>query len=663
MKRSNHWLKVSILLMVTTFMVTSMTAQKFGKVGKGVVSQLAHPTDSTAEAAYIFKKANVRFAVTPDEIELVLDVHERIKIYDERGEGYGEFNIPLYRDGSDKEKVSGLKALTFNIENGKLVNSKLNKKDVYVEETSENYSYQKFALPDVKAGSVLEIKYTVRSPFKFVIPTFNFQEDVPVDHAMYEVRIPPYFTYTPVAHGVFPIEKTEKSVFGDYEQDIAYTFVAKNVPAMLSDDYVLDIDDYRTSLKYELYSTQFPNRVPQYYVKDWNEVAKDLMDHPYFGKEIGKRTKQLEPIVEGVEGKSDEEKVTALHSYVQDNFSWNGDYGYMKKEGVKDLLKTKIGSVGDINQLLLNLLLQAGVDARPFLIKTRSSGLLNQIFPSRSEMNYLLVYIPKGESYVLLDGTCKYSPVGQLPRRATNINGLLITGDQGSIVNVVNPNNYKSVTMTTYDLDTDMPRLYGDGKRMLKEYAASQYRREVDERQEDEEVVEEDSDDEEEDEEWDEDVNVENEFELVEIKNMEDIDKDISMSYTEVIYNELHKIGDQIFINAAIDFGIDNNPFRENEREYPVFYSSLSDTRQIIKINIPDGYEIESLPARSAMTLEGQKAKFIYSAKQMGQTLVIDYTFKVNTDIFLPSEYPGLKELYDRVIEKSKEKIVLTKKT
>ncbi len=659
MKSSTKYL---IIGFVFFYLTNTVHAQKFGKVDQHIVEQTAHAIDSSAEAAYIFKKAKVRFEIQQSDIYMVIEHHDRIKVYNEKGEKYAKYSIPLYRDGSTREKVIKLKAMTFNIEKGKVSSSKLSKKDQYNEESSEHYSYYKFALPDVKGGSVLDVQYTIRTPFKFVIPTFDFQADVPVDLAEYEVRMPPYYTYTPVAHGAIPLNHTKKEVNGDYQQDIAHTFTASDVPALLPDEYVLNIDDYRSSLKYELYSSQFPNTIKQFYVKDWNEIAKDLMEHKYFGKEIGKRTKDLEPIIDQLEGKTEGEKISALYTHVQKNFSWNGDYGYYKSEGIKDLLKNKSGSVGDINLLLLNLLLQADIEAKPFLLKTRNSGLLNQSYPSRSEMNYLLVYIQQGDSYVLLDGTCKYSPVGQLPLRATNINGLLISGGKGQIMDIQNKNNYKTVTMANYEVDIDGPSLIGTGKRMLKNYAASSYRRTQDETSE-EEDVEEDEDEDEDDEEWDEDVNVENEYEITEVKNLDDINKDITMSYTEVIYNELDKIGDQIFIDAAIDFGIMNNPFFEEDRDYPVFYGFLSDTRQIIKIKLPEGYEVESTPEPSAMALEGGKAKFMYEVKLVGEELVIDYTFKVNTDIFLGDEYPNLKELYNRIISKTKEKIVLKKVT
>ena len=642
----------------------SIQSQKFGKVEIDIINQEEHPVDQSADACYLLKKAKAYFDVTTQNIFLVIEHHERIKIYNEDGEKYATYSLPLYRSNNSREKISGLKAITFNSENGKITESKLSKKDVYTEETSEHWSQQKFALPDVRSGSVVDVKYTLRTPYRFFIPRFNFQSDVPVELADYEVRIPSYYTYTPVPTGYVPIERSKKEVHGDYGTDVAYSFIARSVPALDDDEYVLDIEDYRSGLKYELYSAQFPNSIQEFYVKDWNEIAKDLMDDKDFGKEIKRRTKVLDPFLEGLEGKTNDEKIFEIFSYVQSNYNWDGHYGIGKNEGLKNLTKNNTGSVGDINLLLLNLLIKSGIDAKPFVLKSRSSGLLNQSFPSRTELNYLLAYIPTETSFFLLDATSKYTPIGQLPSRAVNINGLLIDGDFGRIVELENPNVHKSVTMATYDIDIETPSLQGSGQRILKNFAATSYRSNNDAKSEEESTEEENDETEEwDDDEEDEEIDVENVFTINEVKNLEDINKEIRLSYDEQIYNEITVIGDQIFIDAAIDFGVEDNPFYEENRDFPVFFSTYLDVRQIITINIPEGYELESYPATSRMALPNKTANFSYDVKEMNNSIIINYSLKQNTDYFLPTEYPNLKELYNRIVDKSKEKIVLTRKT
>ena len=81
-----------------------------------------------------------------------------IKIYDDQGLDYGDFSISYYQDGNDKEKVRGVKANTYNAENGKIVKTELKKEDIWDEQTTENLKNRKFALPKVKAGSVLEVE-------------------------------------------------------------------------------------------------------------------------------------------------------------------------------------------------------------------------------------------------------------------------------------------------------------------------------------------------------------------------------------------------------------------------------------------------------------------------------------------------------------------------
>jgi len=210
---------------------------KFGKVDMRELAEEAHPVDSSASAAYLYKSAKAYFDITNDgKINLVIDYHEKIKIYDEDAEDYANYEIYIYKDGSTRERMSNLKAVTYNLESGKMVKTKLSKKDVFKEKVSDNRDVHKFAMPEVKAGSVLEVKYSLTTPFYYSLPKFYFQEYVPVNEVSYEIRIPDYYTYTPIPTGTIPLNRTQKTVNGDYRNDEAYTFTASNVPAMEKDD-------------------------------------------------------------------------------------------------------------------------------------------------------------------------------------------------------------------------------------------------------------------------------------------------------------------------------------------------------------------------------------------------------------------------------------------
>ena len=49
--------------------------------------------------------------------QLIFERLTRIKILTKEGLEWANFEIPLYHSGSDDEKMSGLKAVTYNLEN------------------------------------------------------------------------------------------------------------------------------------------------------------------------------------------------------------------------------------------------------------------------------------------------------------------------------------------------------------------------------------------------------------------------------------------------------------------------------------------------------------------------------------------------------------------
>ena len=246
------------------------------------------------------------------------------------------------------------------------------------------------------------------------------------------------------------------------------------------------------------------------------------------------------------------------------------------------------------------------------MAKSRGNGILNQHYPSKTELNYLLAYVEVDEGYVLLDGSSKYTPFGSLPVRATNLNGLLLKESAGQIMSMSSPNTYKSVMMADYVIDIDNPSLEGEGKAIYKNYAGTKYRYEDAKKVDDDDEEEADDITEEEEDEEEEEILQENEFELLEARDVDNIYKDVGITFKKKIYNEITKIGDQVFLDATLDFGMDKNPFFEESRDYPVFYPYKMDERHIVKINIPEGYEVESLPETVAMTLPGDTAKFKY---------------------------------------------------
>ncbi len=101
-------------------------------MSKEELQETINPTDSSAVAAYLYKYRRTFFEYQQGEgFRQVTEVHERIKIYNQEGFDYATKSILLYKSGSTIEKMIGLKAYTYNLNNGKVDDTKLQKDGIF----------------------------------------------------------------------------------------------------------------------------------------------------------------------------------------------------------------------------------------------------------------------------------------------------------------------------------------------------------------------------------------------------------------------------------------------------------------------------------------------------------------------------------------------------
>jgi hypothetical protein len=71
---------------------------------------------------------------------------------------------------------------------------------------------------------------------------------------------------------------------------------------------------------------------------------------------------------------SDISKMEAVFNYVQESFTWNGQYQIYISRDLNSIPENGSASGGEINLILINLLRKAGFDADPVLILTSNLG-------------------------------------------------------------------------------------------------------------------------------------------------------------------------------------------------------------------------------------------------------------------------------------------------
>ncbi len=653
----------------------SVSAQDydFGDVSKEELQETFNSIDSSAHACYLYKYRRTHIEYNQATgFQLITEVHDRVKIYDKEGLDFATKALRLYKDGSDEESLVGLKGYTYNLENDKITEDKLKKDGVFKTELSRYRNEKKFTMPNVKTGSIIEYKYQINSPFITKVDEFVFQHDIPVKTLVAIFETPEYFNFKVNTKGYIPISpkksvKSGKILFTDktrsssvYGAQTKFSnsninfkknvdeFNLSDVPALKAEPYVNSIDNYRSSLNYELSFTRFPNAATKNYSTTWEDVIKTIYRSSSFGDELDK-TSYFKDDIDALIGTTSDpiKRAGMIYQFVKSKIKWNGYYGYYVNDGVKKAYKDHVGNVAEINLMLTAMLNYAGVKAYPVLVSTRQNGI--PLFPTREGYNYVITYVKENGQGFLLDATSQYCSANVLPYRVLNWQGRVITEHGNSQLLDLYPKelSMSSVSMMV-DID-DEGMLTGVLRDFKTNHKALSYRINYNESNKDEFLEQ-----------------LENKYKGIEIsdfevKNENDLSKPVIESYKFVKESQADIIGDKMYFSPLFFFKVDENPFKLNRREYPVDFGYPSETAYRININIPEGYKIEELPESGVFALPDNLGTFKYNVSGIGSKIQVLISTKINSPIISPLYYDDLKMYFSQLVEKEAEQIVLTK--
>lgn len=666
-------MKIIKLFSLTVLLLIASKAMsqefKLGKVSIAELEQKGHPKDSAAVAAILYKKGTARIEYdVNDGFVTVTDVETRIKIYKKEGLDWANQDVWYYNYPSLREKVSFSDAVTYNIVGGKIEKTKLKSDGVFEEVLNKYKSLKKITMPNVKEGSVIEFKYSIKCPQE-IIRDWDFQTSIPVNYSEFSTFIPEYYTFSPRQKGYFfpkaTTARVAKSItFNSKERSggrvtstnfstdyLTYmedqvTYKAVDFPAMKDEAYVNNIDNYTSSVAHELSMTKFPNQVLKEYSADWASVVRTIYDYDDFGPELNKTgyfEDDLKKILSGIN--TPEEKILVILNHVKSNVKWNKYYGYGCDNGVKKAYKEKTGNIADINLMLTAMLRYSGLTANPVLVSTRSNGIA--LFPNRTAFNYVIAAVETPNGYVLLDASEKFTVPNVLPLRVLNWSGRLIRKDGSSEeINLMPEKTSVDNVFMNYSIDS-AGKVTGKTRRQYMDYNAMITRGNIEGLKEEEYLEK-----------------LENKNKKIEISdysktNEKDILLPIIETYSFTGNDLCEVIGGKIYLNPMLFFATNNNPFKQETREYPVDFSFPFTDKYSINIEIPEGFVVETLPAPAAVTMEDNLGVFKFNIAANDNKLQLSILHQINEAIVSAEKYEMLKEYYKSMVEKETEKIVL----
>ncbi|WP_207534241.1 DUF3857 domain-containing protein [Desertivirga arenae] len=649
------------LLALSCFHLKAQEDFQFGKPTSTEFELKKYGQDTSANAV-VLREFGTAY-ISSSNSNLIFNYHVRLKIFNSKAFDKGQIAVMIRNQGGDAfETMRDIKGVTFYPdENGLMRQSDLDPKQIFKQTKATKFSDQvKFALPNIRPGSIIEYSYQIESPFIHNFRTWEFQEDIPKIYSEFSPRIPGNYNYNVSLRGPFKLSKNkgevEKECYspgGGFKVDCSKMIYAmENIPAFKEEAYMTAASNFKAAMYYELSDYTDFHGVKTNYTKEWKDIDHELKTHEWFGLQLKKKDFFKDRLPATTLTASDPlEKAKGIYHFMQTWFRWNGIRGKYTDEGLKKAFEGHAGNVGDINLSLVAAMNSAGLDAEAVMLSTRDNGLINNLFPVVSDFDYVVCKVNIGDTYYLLDATDQLLPFGLLPLRCINDRGrvmslnkasywidLKASQKQSKTVSLkldINENGKAAGTFSVYSAGYEAY----DKRRMIKKYnSIDDYVENLDESLQKIKILKHD------------------------IQNLDTVDQSLSEKY-EIEIDIADKVSkDRLILNPYFLERLSENPLKLEERNYPIDLGAASETRIIVEINYPANFEITNKPSNIGLALPNSGGKFISNTAVEANTLTFMNHKLLTKAIYSPEEYPYLKELYNKIIQSQQVDLIFKKK-
>jgi hypothetical protein len=628
--------------------------KKFGMISRVELEMTNYEKDLHADAIVLYDIGKSSFERTDNSFNVIFERTKRVKIYTESGVDWAEIEIPFYMEGSIYEDVINVKACTYNIVDGKIQRTELDVSNFFDEKINKYWTYRKFAMPNVKKGSVVEYTYKIKSPYKFNLRDWEFQNRIPVLYSEYLVTLNPFYEYTFILQGAndFDVQESYKSPditkqFGSFKyNELVHRFVMKEVPAFYSEKYISSINNYIIKLDFQLATI---NNVSQgtsiNILTTWSEMIKDLLSDDNFGKYI-KKSKRVAPKLLNIDSLmtvTTDERFDFIINFMKNNFRWdnyNSKYAY---KSPNEFVKNKYGNCAEINLFTVAMLNAVEIEAYPLLISTRKHGIVRLDYPYLDFFNYVLINVNIDGKNVVTDATDYLVPNNNIPKQCINDKGLIIKKDtekwidlrykqsseeQTKIsIELSDSNKLKGtidITASSYDA-YDLRRKYGNNKEsLINSLATKKY-------------------------------NINDSS--ITFKNLLLTNEPYVIKYS--IMNELVQLNNKIYLEPFLREVIDENPFTEKERSYSIDMIYPNRKSYVSSVMIPEGYELDFIPQN--IREKNNLFEMQYYTEKLDDKIIFHLKYDFKVGVYNAKHYRLIKLYFEKIINKGNEKVVFKK--
>jgi hypothetical protein len=648
-------IKILATIIFLIFYTLEIRAQikKLGDISSLEFSSHNTKYDSTMPAIILFEYGYADF---DSDVSAYLNYHKRMLILNDEGLEYANVEIPINKEF--KQEVFEIKASSYRLsESGAISETKLNRKEIITEKFNDDITLKKFSIPGVNSGTILEYSYRKKMGNPFMLPDWEFHDYLPVQWSEYKMQIPVGLQYKMIFKGndsleVYEVNKSLVSTVSNRNQgSYIFRMVKKDLPPVEDLPYMINRDDYISEVITQLQNISLPNYRFQNFFKDWDALAKELNDRGDFGKQ--RLNGEMKEVVDNlISGKITElEKARSIYQYVVSNLEWDGMHRILTEKGIRDAFNTNIGNTGDINHLLIEMLRYADIKASPGLLSTRSNGSVLTDFALINQFNMVLAVVEIENRAFVMDASSGNRSFKSPHPKILYRKVFVIREDDsfGWLQSTPMDKNNERISLTYSVSESPTVNVKYQG-RLMGEFA-ERLRSEVNLSELDEY--------------W------ENEFDDIQgirvdsssFDNLENMGEQISFQTSLSIPSEsvFDVNGNLIYLKPFLFLALQENPFKAEDREFPIEINYPYKRQYVTSLTIPEGYVIEEIPKNTQIRLPNNTGYYRFMVSQQGDKLTLVSDINIASTYYGVDDYSMVKDLFQKVVDSQSFTVVLEK--
>jgi Domain of Unknown Function with PDB structure (DUF3857)/Domain of Unknown Function with PDB structure (DUF3858) len=642
---------------------------KFGDVSEKDFATKVYSIDSNATAVILADVGSTEIEGNQKGwFSLRFKRYARVHILNKNGYDAANVSITLYTNGSAEENLDRLRAVTYNLENGKVVETKLDvKASVFKDKLDKYRVVKKFTLPNIKEGSIIEYEYTIVSDFLYNLQPWAFQGSYPCLWSEYNLTLPEFLGYVFLTQGYKTYDINERKTRREsyrvadnsgteatrrdaLDAEVTdYRWVMKTVPALKEESYTSTVNNHIAKIEFQLSEFRSPLQY-QNIMGTWEQLAQNMMKSEYFGLQLNKDNGWLgdltKPLVMGAGNKL--QRAKNIFAFVRDHFTCTDHNESMMDQTLRNLVKTHNGTVSEINLLLIAMLKHEDVNADPVILSTRAHGYTSPIYPLRNRFNYVVAKTEIDGKEYLLDASEPLIGFGHIPSKCYN--GLArVIGETAAPMELTPDSLLERKNSLIIIINDEKGNLVGSMQQTPGYYESVELRNQIKEKGQDDLLK-----------------SIKNAFgtEITitqpVIDSLTKYDYPLGIKYDFEIKEEK---ADILYLNPMFGEGYKENPFKSAERVYPVEMPYTMDENYTLQMEVPQGYVLDELPKAMVVKLNDQgDGIFEYRISESEGSISFISRIRFKRTYFLPEEYGSLREFFNLIVKKQNEQIVFKKK-